>query len=60
VLARAYERLRRQYAEDRAAAEKLLGVGERARDSRYDAVELAATAGLASLVLNLDEVLCKE
>jgi hypothetical protein len=60
VLLRASERLRRQYADDRAAAEKLTTVGERPRDRKWDVVELAVTTGLASLVLNLDEVLCKE
>ena len=60
ILKQGFERARKQYAADRAAAEKVLAVGERKPDPRYDAIEVAAYAGLAGLVLNLDEVLCKE
>src|SRR5262249_3098076 len=60
VLAGALERLRTQYGADRAAAAKLLAVGESKRNESLDVVEHAAWAGLASLVLNLDEVVSKE
>jgi hypothetical protein len=42
------------------AARKLLSVGERPRDPSLDVAELAAYAGMASLILNLDEVITKE
>ncbi len=44
----------------RAEAARLLSVGERKRDARLDTVELAAYATVASLILNLDEVITKE
>src|SRR5262249_20060570 len=60
VLARALTRLRAQYEGDRAAAAKVLAVGESKRNESLDAAEHAAWTGLASLVLNLDEVVSKE
>lgn len=54
------ERTLKKYRTEPAAAAKLLAVGEAPRSSRLDAGELAAYAGLASLVLNLDEVMTKE
>jgi hypothetical protein len=60
VLAGALERLRKRYAADREAAEKLVRAGESPRDGSIDAAELAAWTGVASLILNLDETLTKE
>jgi hypothetical protein len=60
VLKRAYERSKTHYAANVSAAEKLLGVGEWKRDASLDTVEVAAYTHAMSLVLNLDEVLCKE
>jgi hypothetical protein len=60
VLAAGLERLRSQYHADPAAAAKFLAVGESKADPSLDAAELAAYAGVAGVVLNLDEVLCKE
>jgi hypothetical protein len=60
VLLSALTRLRTQYAADKPAAVKLLGVGESKRDEKLDPVEHAAYTGLCSLILNLDEVLTKE
>jgi hypothetical protein len=60
ILARALGRLRGQYRADRAAARKLASVGEWPRNAKLDVVEVAAYAGLATLVLNLDEVVNKE
>jgi len=42
------------------AAEKLLSAGEHPRNKRLDENELAAYATLASMILNLDEVVTKE
>jgi hypothetical protein len=56
VLQRARERFRR----DPKAAAGLLAVGQASRDGRLDAVELAAWASVASLILNLDEAITKE
>jgi len=60
VLARAIERLRSQYRDDPGSAEALLGVGESPRDASLDPIETAAHAGLASILLNLDEAVTKE
>jgi hypothetical protein len=60
VLTRAFQRNQTYYAADRDAAAKLLAVGESKPDTALDTAELAAYAGVAGLILNLDEVLCKE
>jgi mono/diheme cytochrome c family protein len=57
------ENLRAQleaFRRDPAKAARLLGVGEKKADVRLDAQELAAYATVASLILNLDEVVTKE
>jgi hypothetical protein len=48
-----------EYRKDRAAALKLLGVGESPRDMRFDAPQLAAWTTVASVILNLDETITK-
>jgi Protein of unknown function (DUF1553) len=60
VLSQSYERLLKQFQADRATAVKLLSVGEKPRNPKLDVAELAAYTGLASLILNLDEVISKE
>lgn len=52
--------LRRVYADDPAAAGKLLSVGESPPTTEVPSAELAAWTVVASLVLNLDETLSKE
>ena len=44
------------YQTDPAAALKLLSQGERPRNEKLDVIELAAYSSVASLILNLDEV----
>lgn len=60
VLQSALEHYREVYRQDRAAAAKLLQVGEAPRDQTLDVAELAAYANTASLILNLDETITKE
>ena len=48
-----------RYQGDRAAAIELLSHGDHPRNERLDVAELAAHAAVASLMLNLDEVLTK-
>ncbi len=60
VLVQTHARLRKHYQTSREEAMKLLSAGEKPRDAKLDAAELAAYSGVASLILNLDEVLCKE
>jgi mono/diheme cytochrome c family protein len=48
------------FAKDTDAAARLLGVGAKPTDRRLNAVEVAAYATVASLILNLDEVITKE
>jgi hypothetical protein len=60
VLVRAVERLRTEYAADKVAADKVVSQGEKPRDPKLDVSELAAYAGAASVILNLDEALTRE
>jgi mono/diheme cytochrome c family protein len=60
VLMASVERLKREFAADRQAAEKFLAVGESKRDVSLGVVEHAAYTALSSEVLNLDEALNKE
>ena len=59
VLKRVYDAQHARFAKDKAAAEKLLKVGESPRDEKLDAVELAAWAMVANAILNLDEVVTR-
>jgi hypothetical protein len=59
VLLRIYEQHLAKYRTDAAAAKNLLAVGEAPRDEKLDAAELAASALVASVILNLDEVVTK-
>ncbi len=49
-----------QLRHDPAKAVRLLSVGEKKADAKLEANELAAYATVASLILNLDEVITKE
>jgi hypothetical protein len=60
VLARSLQRYRQTFAADREAALRFLRHGESRRDERIDAVELAAYAATAGVILNLDETITKE
>ncbi len=60
ILRGALDRQRRLFAGDRAAAERLLKVGESRRDERLDVVQHAALTAVCTLVLNLDETLTKQ
>ena len=54
ILARAYEEQQRLYAADLPAAASLLGVGAAPRASDLPAADVAATATVATLIMNLD------
>ncbi len=60
ILAKTLDSFVERYAEDLDAAEALLSEGDSAWDESFDARELAAYAGLAGLVLNLDEMVTKQ
>jgi hypothetical protein len=60
LLVSALELLRKQYQADPGAATKLIAAGESKSDPALDPLELAAHTAVASLLLNLDETLCKE
>ncbi len=60
ILLELYDASRDRFSRDAGAAEKLIAVGESAREPSLDAVELAAWTTLASTVLNLDEAVSKE
>jgi hypothetical protein len=59
ILESLYKKEIAHYDTDRAAAEKLLSVGESRRDSKYDMAELAAWTLVASTILNMDETITK-
>ena len=60
ILLGTYKRLHAQFAADPKAAEKLLSAGESPRDARLDVTEHAATTGVCTLILNLDEMLTRQ
>lgn len=59
VLRRVFEQQLTRFQADPAAAAKLLSVGESSRNEQLAAHELAAWAAVASVLLNLDEVVTK-
>jgi hypothetical protein len=60
VLVDAHASFLKRFEQDDDGAIGLLGVGEKPRDESLDAVQHAAMTMTASLILNLDETLCKE
>ena len=60
VLRQRLEKLRGEYSRDRAGATALVAVGESKANAKLDPVELAAFAGVATVILNLDEVVTSE
>ncbi len=60
VLSAGFQRVLKQYAADRAAAQKLVSAGEYPRDAKLDVAEHAAYTAMLSTILNLDEVVTKE
>jgi hypothetical protein len=59
VLSALYRKHRREYGEDPAAAEKLVGVGEWPKPKELDLGELAAWTSVARAVLNLHETITR-
>jgi hypothetical protein len=60
VLQTVFEKQLARYSADTAAAEKLLSVGDAARNTTLSASEHAAYTMAANLLLNLDEAITKE
>ncbi|MFO0013956.1 MAG: PSD1 and planctomycete cytochrome C domain-containing protein [Planctomycetota bacterium] len=60
LLFRAYQKHRAIYESDRDAANRLLGVGAKARNSQLDSVAHAAMTNVCLTMLNLDEALTRE
>ena len=60
ILLGSLERLRREFAADKAAAEKYLAVGESKRRGDLDVVDEATYAAFCLALFNLDETLTKE
>jgi hypothetical protein len=60
ILLASVERLKREFATDKGAAEKYLAVGEKKRHPNLDMVEEASYAAFCLELLNLDETLTKE
>jgi len=59
TLMETYDRMRSSYAAEDGAARSLLAVGAAKADPAIPAPELAATAAVCNLILNLDEVITK-
>ncbi|MFM7800931.1 MAG: hypothetical protein ACKO69_02075, partial [Limnohabitans sp.] len=59
VLTRTFAQLRADFAARPDDAAKLIKVGVSAPDPKLSAVELAAAAGVANLILTLDETITK-
>ncbi len=59
VLLNEYERQRKSFREDEAAAEEMLKIGQSSSDTKLDVVEHAAWTSVAAIILNLDETLTK-
>ena len=60
ILEARHRKLLERYGQDKDAAAKLLKAGESKRDETLDAAEMAAGAGIASVLFNLDEAITKE
>ncbi len=60
ILAASIERHRQHFAHDTEAAKSLLDVGDTPAPANIDPSELAAYTAVASVILNLDEVVTKE
>ncbi len=60
VLRAGLEHHRADFRKDRAAALRLVRVGESPRGEKLDVTDLAAYTAVASLILNLDETITKE
>ncbi|MEO2032053.1 MAG: DUF1553 domain-containing protein [Planctomycetaceae bacterium] len=60
ILLTVYRRQQRVFAENHAAAVKLLAVGESKRSQSLNVAEHAALTTVASIILNLDETITKE
>ncbi len=60
VLRAHYEKQRKHYQADRSAASKLVSVGSAPRPAMLDVAEHAAWTAVASMVLNLDEMIMRE
>ena len=60
LLQKKLRELRDVFTKDTKAAEELASAGEKARNEKLPAIELAAYTGLCNLILNLDEVITKE
>ena len=59
LLDKVYRNQLAHFTADRAAAEKLIAIGEGARPPGLDAAVLATWTALGNLLLNLDEVITK-
>ncbi|MCA9217431.1 MAG: DUF1553 domain-containing protein, partial [Planctomycetales bacterium] len=60
VLLDVYQTAKSRFQKDPDAAQKLVSVGESARDETLDVCDLAAWSIVANMILNLDETITKE
>ena len=59
ILSKLYRKEFTHYTADKAAAEKLVSIGESKRDPKLDPAELAAWTLVASTILNMDETITR-
>ena len=60
ILYESYQRMVKEFSEDKNSAAELIKVGETPADAELDAVQVAAMTTVASTLLNLDETVNKE
>ena len=59
MLDRTFREQHERFANDKAAADSLLSIGESPRPNDLDAVDLAAMTGVANVLLNLNETITR-
>ncbi len=60
ILEKRWKILKNKYENDPLAAQKIIGAGEYPVAIDLDPITLAALSGICSLILNLDEVICRQ
>jgi hypothetical protein len=60
IISKRLQLLKVEYEKDTKEVAKILNVGEAPIDEHLDPTQLAAFTGIASLILNLDEVITKQ
>jgi hypothetical protein len=60
ILARSFEKQKKHYESNEAAAQNVVRIGEAIRDARLNAADHAAMTGVCLAIMNMDEALTRE